>query len=33
MDTMTIVAIVGAVVFGGLWLARRRARLRSDKFE
>jgi hypothetical protein len=33
MDLMTIVAIVGAAVFGGLWLAKRRARLRSEHFE
>ncbi len=33
MDTMTLVGIIGAVVFGGLYLAKRRARLRSDQFE
>jgi hypothetical protein len=33
MDTTTIVFIVGAIVFGGLWLMRRRSRMRSDKFD
>lgn len=33
MDTTTIILIVGAVVFGGLWLVKRRARMRSDKFD
>jgi LPXTG-motif cell wall-anchored protein len=33
MDTTTIVLIVGAILFGGLWLMRRRSRMRSDKFD
>ena len=33
MDTTTIIAVVGVLVFGGLWMARRRSRLRSDKFD
>jgi MYXO-CTERM domain-containing protein len=33
MDTTAIVLIVGAIVFGGLWLMRRRSRMRSDKFD
>lgn len=33
MDPLAIIAIVGAVVFGGMWLLKRRARMRSDKFE
>ncbi len=33
MEPITVIAIVGAVVFGGLWLVKRRARLRSEKFD
>lgn len=33
MDTTMIVVIVGAILFGGLWLMRRRSRMRSDKFD
>jgi hypothetical protein len=33
MDPLTIIATVGAVVFGGFWLMKRRARMRSGKFE
>ena len=33
MDTTMIVAVVGALFFGGFWMVRRRSRLRSDKFE
>jgi len=33
MDSLTLILIAGAVVFGGLWLMRRRSRMRSDKFD
>lgn len=33
MDIMTIILLAGAIIFGGLWLMRRRSRLRSEKFE
>jgi hypothetical protein len=33
MDTTVLIGIVGAVVFGGLWLMKRRSRMRSEKFE
>jgi len=33
METSTIVLTVLAVVFGALWMMRRRARLRSDRYE
>jgi hypothetical protein len=33
MDTTTIIIVVGAIVFGALWLMRRRSRMRSDKFD
>ena len=33
MDATSIIAVVGLVVFGGLWLARRRSRMRSNSFE
>lgn len=33
METTTIVLVVVAAVFGGLWFLRRRSRLRSDQFE
>jgi hypothetical protein len=33
MDGMSLLFTAGAIIFGGLWLLRRRARLRSDKFE
>lgn len=33
MDTTTIIVVVGAILFGALWLLRRRSRMRSEKFE
>ena len=33
MDTMTLIMAVLALVFGVLWMIRRRSRLRSDKFD
>ena len=33
MGTYTIIFLVVAIVLGGLWLMRRRARMRSDKFD
>jgi hypothetical protein len=30
---LTTIAVAGALLFGGLWMMRRRSRLRSDKFE
>jgi hypothetical protein len=33
MDMSTIALAVLAVVFGALWMVRRRARLRSDQYE
>ena len=33
METTTLAVTMGAIVFGALWLLRRRARLRSDKFD
>jgi hypothetical protein len=33
METTTLVVTMGAIVFGALWLLRRRARLRADKFD
>lgn len=33
MDMSTIIVAAAAVVLGALWLMRRRARLRSEKFE
>lgn len=33
MEMTTLVVTMGAIVFGALWLLRRRARLRSDKFD
>jgi hypothetical protein len=33
MDLATILLAAGAVIFGALWMMRRRARLRSDKYE
>lgn len=29
----TIIVVGGAILFGALWLMRRRARMRSDKFD
>jgi hypothetical protein len=33
MDMTTLVVTMGAIVFGALWMLRRRSRLRSDKFD
>jgi LPXTG-motif cell wall-anchored protein len=33
MDVTTLVIIGGAIVFGALYLLRRRSRMRSDKFD
>jgi len=33
MEMSTIILTVLAVVFGALWMLRRRARLRSDHYE
>lgn len=33
MEPMAVIGIVGAVVFGGLWLMKRRSRMRSEKFD
>lgn len=33
MDVTTLVIIAGAIVFGGLYLMRRRSRMKSDKFD
>ena len=33
MDLTTILLVAGAVIFGALWIMRRRSRLRSDKFD
>ena len=33
MDTSTIVVTAAAILIGFLWLMKRRARLRSDRFE
>jgi hypothetical protein len=33
MEMTTLVVTMGAIVFGGLWLLRRRARVRSEKFD
>lgn len=33
MSITTIILIAGAILFGGLWLMRRRSRMRSDKFD
>jgi len=32
-NMMAIIAVVGAVVFGAMWMMRRRSRMRSDKFD
>jgi len=33
MDLTTLILAAIAVVFGGLWMMRRRSRIRSDRFE
>lgn len=33
MDSTTLILAAVAVVFGALWMMRRRSRLRSDKFD
>ena len=33
MDSTTLILAAVAIVFGGLWMMRRRSRLRSDRFD
>jgi hypothetical protein len=33
MDVTTLVLVGVAIVFGALWMMRRRSRMRSDKFD
>lgn len=33
MDTTTLVLAAVAVLFGWLWMSRRKSRMRSDKFD
>jgi hypothetical protein len=33
MDITTLIVIGGAIVFGGLYLVRRRSRMKSDTFD
>jgi hypothetical protein len=33
MDITTVVTTLGAVLFGTLWILRRRSRMRSEDFE
>ena len=33
MDSTTLILAAVAIVFGALWMMRRRSRLRSDRFD